>query len=385
MTTVATIGGMTDERRAFVEGIRDFCQRECGTREQQAELTNGFTELHNQELYERMAALDWLGVGIPTEYGGAGGWLYDACLLVEETTRGLAPINGYGTTLVVAGAYEQFGTEDQKRAILGGIARGAVEAISMSEPEAGSDVAAVRCRAQRCDGGFVIDGQKTWCSNAHVAAHILLIARTTSGDDPHQGLTMLSVPAGAPGLEIRRIDTMGGREVNDLFFNECFVPEEAVLGEVDMAWMQLVAGLNVERLAIAAGALGMAQRAFDDTLAYVTERRQFGRPIGRFQALQHRIADLATELECARLLIYSVAARVDEEPGALFPREASMAKLKATELVKRMTLEGLQMMGGYGYATEYGMERLVRLSLMMTIFGGTSEIQRSIIARTYGL
>jgi isovaleryl-CoA dehydrogenase len=143
--------------------------------------------------------------------------------------------------------------------------------------------------------------------------------------------------------------------------------------------------LNVERLAIAAGAVGLAERSFEDTLAYVKERRQFGRPIGRFQALQHRLADLATELQCARLLVYWTAAAVDADPGRLLPREASMAKLKATETAKRAALEGMQMMGGYGYASEYDMEHDVRAALMTTIFGGTSEIQRNIAAKTLGL
>ena len=149
--------------------------------------------------------------------------------------------------------------------------------------------------------------------------------------------------------------------------------------------MQLMTGLNNERLIIAAQSLGIAQRAFDDVVAYVKERKQFGRPIGSFQTLRHRIADLATELEAARLLIYNVAARVDANPETLFPREASMAKLKATEVAKRAALEGMQMMGGYGYAVEYDMEHFVRLSVAMTIYGGTSEIQREIISKTFGL
>jgi isovaleryl-CoA dehydrogenase len=170
-----------------------------------------------------------------------------------------------------------------------------------------------------------------------------------------------------------------------VYFTDCFVPADRLLGTQDQAWMQLMTGLNHERLIIAAQSLGMAQRAFDDVLAYVKERKQFGRPIGSFQTLRHRLADLATELESTRLLVYDVAARVDENPEMLFPREASMAKLKATELAKRTTLEAMQMMGGYGYAVEYDMERQVRLALVTTIYGGTSEIQRDIIAKTLGL
>jgi alkylation response protein AidB-like acyl-CoA dehydrogenase len=196
---------------------------------------------------------------------------------------------------------------------------------------------------------------------------------------------MISIPTDVEGLEIRGIDTMGGREVNDVFFTDCNVPAAGLLGEQDQAWMQLMAGLNKERLIIAAQLLGVAQRAFDDTLAYVKERKQFGRPIGSFQVLRHRLADIATEIETARLLVYDVAAKTDANPQALLPREASMAKLKATETAKRAALEGMQMMGGYGYATEYDMQGYVRVALASSIYGGTSEIQRDIIAKTYGL
>jgi isovaleryl-CoA dehydrogenase len=376
---------LTDERRAFVEAIQDFCRREVGTREQRERLTDGGEHAHSQELYERIAELGWLGVAVPEEYGGSGSGAVDVCLLLDELAFGRAPVAGIGTTFIVAGAYERFGTEEQKQEMLGGIVRGAVEAIAMSEPESGSDVGSMRCRIERRNGTFVVNGHKTWISNAHISEHILLVGRTTRGESKHEGLTMLNVPAGAAGMELRPIDTMGGREVNDVFFTDCVLPEDALIGQEDHGWTQLMAGLNVERLILAAQALGLARRAFEDTLTYVTERKQFDRPIGSFQALKHRLADLATEIECTRLLVYDVAARVEANPGAMFPREASMAKLKATETAKKMTLEGMQMMGGYGYATEYDMERYVRSALVTTIFGGTNEIQREIIGRTYGL
>ena len=376
---------LTDEQRDFVAAIRDFCARECGTREQRERLTAGYTEAHSAVIYSRMADLGWLGVTIPEDYGGSGGGMLDACLFMEETSRGLAPIGGYATTLIVAGATQRFGTEEQKHEILGGIAGGAVEAIAMTEPEAGSDVGSLQTAAVRSNGGFVISGQKVFCSNARIAEHILVVCRTTKAEDKHQGLSMIWVPREAPGLEIQPIDTMGGRETAYLYFTDCETPVDALLGEVDRGWTQLMAGLNVERLILAATMLGVAERAFDDALAYVKERRQFGRPIGSFQALQHRLADLATELEAARLLTYWVASKVDEDPDRMLPREASMVKLYVTETAKRVGLEGMQMMGGYGYSSEYDMERLVRQALVATIYGGTSEIQRNIIAKTLGL
>jgi isovaleryl-CoA dehydrogenase len=376
---------LTDEQRDFVEAIRDFCRRECGTQEQRERLTNGYSEAHSAEIYSKMAELGWLGVTIPEAYGGSGGGMVDACLFMEETNRGLAPIGGYGTTLIVASATQRFGTEEQKRDILGGIARGAVEAIAMTEPGAGSDVGSLSTSAERVNGGFVINGQKVFCSNAHIADHVLVVARTTRGESKHEGLTMLFVPTDNPGMEIKPIDTLGGRETSHLYLSDCEAPEDAVLGEVDQGWMQLMAGLNVERLILAAIMLGIGERAFDDALSYVKERKQFGRPIGSFQALQHRLADIATELEAARLMTYWVASKVDEDPDTMLPREASMVKLFVTEAAQRAALEGMQMMGGYGYSSEYDMERLVRSTLVSTIYGGTSEIQRNIIAKTLGL
>jgi alkylation response protein AidB-like acyl-CoA dehydrogenase len=186
-------------------------------------------------------------------------------------------------------------------------------------------------------------------------------------------------------MEMKPIETLGGHETNHLYLTDCEAPADAVLGEVDKAWTQLMAGLNVERLILAATQLGLAQRAFDDALAYVKERRQFGRPIGTFQALQHRLADMATELEAARLMTYWVASKVDEDPDRTLPKEASMVKLYVTEVTKRIAIEGMQLMGGYGYASEYDMERFVRRALVGTIYGGTSEIQRGIIAKALGL
>ncbi|MGI9020941.1 MAG: acyl-CoA dehydrogenase family protein [Solirubrobacterales bacterium] len=388
MSTITAPAGsewMTDERKAFVEAIRDFTKRELGTREQRAAATNDYAEAHSAEMCSKLAELGWLGASISEEYGGSGGSIVDACLFLEETSRGMVPMAGFPVSLIVAGAYERFGTDEQKAEILGGICDGRVEAIAMSEPEAGSDVGNLSCRADRQNGGFVLNGQKTWISAAHIADHILVVARTNREGSKHEGVSMLSVPTDSQGLEIRGIETMGGKEVNDVYLTDCYVPEERVLGQVDGGWMQLMAGLNVERLITAATILGLGQRAFDDALAYIKERKQFGRPIGSFQTLKHRIADMGTELECARLLVYDVALKTEAAPDQMLPREASMVKLKATEVAKKVALEGMQMMGGYGYSTEYDMERLVRMTLVSTIYAGTSEIQREIISKTYGL
>ncbi|MDL9935473.1 acyl-CoA dehydrogenase family protein [Gordonia sp. ABSL1-1] len=375
----------TDEQTAFAKAVTDFCQREAGTREQRDRLTDNGTELHSQELYTKMAQLGWTGLLVPEEYGGAGAGNVEMSILLEESMRAMAPIGGIGPTLITAAAYQKFADEQLKKEVLTGVADGDSLSISMSEPEAGSDVANLKCRAEKVDGGWVINGQKTWCSNAHFAKSILLIARTEKSEKKHEGLTQFHIPADTSGLEIKGIDTLGGREVNDLYFTNVRVPDSAVVGQVNNGWNQLMAGLNTERLILAAMQLGVAERSFADTLTFVTERKQFGRPVGTFQALRHRLADHATEIECTKLLVYRVAQLADAHPKKLFPREASMAKLKATEVSKAMTIDAMQMMGGYGYATEFDAERQMRGAIISTVYGGTNEIQRDIIGKTYGL
>ena len=376
---------LTPEQTDVAKSVADFCQREAGTREQRDALTAAGAELHSVELYKKMADLGWAGILVPEEFGGAGAGNVEMCILLEEAMRGNAPIGGIGPTLIAAGAYQKFADEQLKKEVLADVVAGESLSISMSEPEAGSDVAALTCRAEKVDGGWVINGQKTWCSNAHFARSILLIARTSTTGKKHEGLTFFHIPAGTDGLEIKGIDTLGGREVNDLYFTNVRVPDSAVVGEVGGGWMQLMSGLNTERLILAAMQLGVAERSFANTLEFVTERKQFGRPVGTFQSLRHRLADHATEIECTKLLVYSVAQKSDANPKKMLPREASMAKLKATEVSKAMTIDGMQMMGGYGYATEFDAERLMRGAIISTVYGGTNEIQRDIIGKTYGL
>lgn len=384
-----TIGvhGLTDEQVALVAALQDFCRRECGTRAQRDALTGGGREAHSEVLYAKLAEAGYLGISIPEEYGGAGGDLMDQCLLHEELYRGLAPVHAIGGTHTVAGIYKRYGAEAQKKDVLGAIAGGAPMAISISEPEAGSDAANIACQAVRRGGEYVINGQKTWCSAAQHATGILLVARTARTGKRHEGLSMFAVPANAPGLEIRPIETMAGPLVNDLYFTDVVVPASAMVGQEGGAWAQLMAGLNGERLVAAAEALGMAQRTFDDLLEYVKVRKQFGQAIGSFQAVRHRIADLAIEIEAARGLQYATVQRLRSarESAEVLVRITSMAKVKATETAKRTALEGVQLMGGYGYAVEYGMEKHLRDAVGPTIYAGTNEIQREVISSTYGL
>ncbi|MBP2371003.1 acyl-CoA dehydrogenase family protein [Pseudonocardia parietis] len=376
---------MPAHRYEFVESLRDFARRECGTREQRRALSEGDRITHSAELFGKLADLGWIGCAIPEAYGGGGGSTSDACHLVEEMAYGKAPLFGLGVSLVSATVVQRFGTEAQKQDILGGVCRGEVLATAISEPGAGSDAGAMMCRAERRGGKFIVNGQKTWISCAHIASRILVLCRTDSTGDKHAGITMLDIPVGTPGLEIRPIATMGGDEVNDVYLTDVEVDEDRVIGTEGGAWHQIMRCLNADRLMCGAVFLGHARRAFDDALDYIQEREQFDRPIGSFQALRHRIADLATEVECCRLLVRDAARKLDRDPDRQVPREASMIKLKVTETAKRIAIEGMQMMGGAGYTLEYDMQRHLRQSIIATVYAGTSEIQREIIGRSYGL
>jgi alkylation response protein AidB-like acyl-CoA dehydrogenase len=376
----------TDEQLQFARAISDFCARECGTREQREALTDGGREHTSPALVAKFAELGWLGVSVPEQYGGAGAGMVEECIFLEETCRGLAPIHAYSTAMTAGATYLRWGTEEQKRETMGGVCRGRLEAIALSEPGAGSDLGGVRCRATRDgNGSYVISGQKTWISAAHQADHILALVRTDASGGKHQGLTLLQVPTDVDGLEIRGIQTMEGHVVNDVFFSDCRVPVENVIGEEGKAWKQLMRGLAIERLIIAAMSLGAAERSLEDTIAYVTEREQFGRKISSYQAIRHRLADIATEVTCCKTLVYDVADKIDAGLEDSLSKESSMAKLKCTEVAKEAALEGMQMMGGYGYAVEYGMEQQVRAALAPPIYGGTNEIQREIISKNLGL
>jgi acyl-CoA dehydrogenase len=376
----------SDEHKQFAAAIESFCARECGTREQRLALTEGGRIANSRVLLAKLADLGWLGVSVPEAYGGAGAGMVEECIFLEETSRGLAPIRGYSTAMTAGATYLRWGTEEQKLETMGGVCRGRLESIALSEPGAGSDLGGVRCRARREGDEYVIDGQKTWISEAHLADHLLALVRTDSNGSKHQGLTLLQVPADADGIELRGIETIeDSHVVNDVFFTDCRVSVSSVVGKPDKAWQQLMRGLAIERLIIAAMSTGAARRSLEDTIAYVTEREQFGKRLSSFQAVRHRIADLATEIACCRALVYDIAERIDAGEEDRLSTESSMAKLKCTSVAKATALEGMQLMGGYGIAVEYGMEEQVRTALAPPIYGGSNEIQREIIGKNLGL
>jgi len=375
----------TEEQHEFAQAVERFCAETCGTAEQRAELTDGGRLSNSPRLLRQFAELGWLGVSLPEAYGGGGAGMVEECIFLEETSRGLAPIHAYGTGLTAGQTYLRHGTEPQKKEVLGNLCGGRFEAIALSEPGAGSDLAGVRTRAVRDGDHFVVNGQKTWITAAHLADHVLVLTRTATNVVKHQGLTLLYLPTSTPGLDIQPIQTMDGHTVNDVFFTDVTVPASNVVGGVGDAWHRLMRGLNVERLIIAAMSLGAARRSLEDTITYVCQREQFGRSIGSFQAVRHRLADLAADIECCRAYVYAVAVQIDAGLEDQLAREGSIAKLKCTEVAKRAALEGVQLMGGAGYTVEFGMEMQVRKALAAPIYGGANEIQREIIGKSLGL
>jgi alkylation response protein AidB-like acyl-CoA dehydrogenase len=375
----------TTQQQAFASAIEQFCEKHCSTAQQREALTDGGRLSNSPEILRKLADLGWLGVSLPVEYGGGGAGMIEECIFLEETARGLAPIHAYGTGLTAAQTYLRHGAEQQKKEVLGNLCSGRFEAIALSEPGAGSDLSGVTTKAVRDGDRFVVNGQKTWITAAHLADHLLVLTRTESDAGKHHGLTLLYLPTGSPGLDIRPIQTMDGHTVNDVFFTDVSVPVANVVGGIGDAWHRLMRGLNVERLIIAAMSLGAARRSLEDTIAYVRTREQFGKPIGAFQAVRHSIADLATEIEHCRAFVYHVAEQIDAGLEDQLAREGAMAKLKCTEVAKSVALEGMQLMGGAGYTVEYGMEMQVRKALAPPIYGGANRIQRDIIGKSFGL
>ena len=370
------------DRLEFAEAIENFCSRECGTLAQRDALTDNETHATSFDLLAKMSKLGWLGVSLPAEYGGGGAGFVDECVFLEEGHRGLAPgLLAYGNSLTAAQTYLKWGDEEQKTTIVSNIAAGKIEAIALSEPGTGSDLGAVACKGVRDGDEYVINGQKTWISAAHVAEHMLVLVREDSSGPKHTGLTLLMVPCDTPGIEMREVVTMEARTCNDVFFTDVRVPASAVVGTAGQGWAHLMRGLSVERMIIAAFSIGAARRSLEDALAYMREREAFGKPIATFQALRHRVADLATDIATTRAFIYDVAQAIDEGEEDELASASAMAKMRATDIARAAALEGMQLMGGAGYTREYGMEFQVRRALAPPIFGGTNEIQREIIAK----
>ena len=338
--------------------------------------------------YEALARHGWLGLIIPPAHGGTGASAIELAILLEETGRHFEELAMWVFRTITYGGYAvmKHGTAQQQAELLPRVARGELTfCFGLTEPHAGSDAAALTTRAAPTEGGYVINGQKVFTSGMDLSDYCLLVARTSSGARKQQGITAFLVDTRLPGIEVKKIRTLGQRAIGttQVFYNDVRVPASAVLGRVDQGWEAVDSYLWYERLCLSAARTGAATAAFEYALAYAKNRRQFDRPIGDFQAISHKLSDMKVMLDVSRMLVYRFAWLLDE--GRATRHDAAVLKLYTSESYKAVSDLGLQILGGYGYCMEYPMQRFFRDSRLATIGAGTSEIQRNIIARGLGL
>jgi alkylation response protein AidB-like acyl-CoA dehydrogenase len=385
-TTISPSSPFTDEHKQLRESIRAFVQREIAPHVEEWE-----RDTFPDQIMKRMGELGFLGLSMPEVYGGQGGDYLANIVLAEEIARGGCGGFMMGLSVhtdMVMPPLLEFGTEAQKRRYLtAGIAGDEIFCLGITEPDAGSDVAAIRTRAVYDDSAdeYVINGSKTFITNGHRASMILLVTKT----DPNAGyggFTLFLVPMDAPGVVREKKLLKMGMHASDtalLAFSDVRVPASAVLGQVGKGFQQIMWELQAERSIAAAGCLAYAQYAFDLTLQYALERKTFGQPLGTHQAIRHKFARMAMELEATRRLIYATAQ--DYAAGAYNVREISIAKLKATQVAWMVADECVQIYGGNGYMKEYPVERVLRDVRLYRIGAGADEIMLDVIGKSYGL
>ncbi|KYD31559.1 acyl-CoA dehydrogenase [Parageobacillus toebii] len=372
---------LTKEQQMIKEMVREFAEKEIAPNAAKWDKEAYFPV----EVFKKMGELGLLGIPFPEEYGGAGGDTISYAIAVEEIGRACG-----GTGLSYAAAVSlgaspiyYFGTEEQKQKWLVPMAKGeTLGAFGLTEPNAGSDAGGTRTTAVLDGDEYVINGEKCWITNAEYARQVIVTAVTGKDERGKNIISAIIVPTDTPGFTIRsNYDKMGVRASNtcELVFENVRVPKENVLGDPKKGFKQFLYTLDGGRISIAALAVGIAQAAFEKALQYAKERVQFGQTISKFQAIQFKLADMAMEIELARNMVYKAAWLKDQ--GKPFTKEASFAKLFASEMGFRVCNQAIQIHGGYGYMKEYGVERHLRDIKLMEIGEGTSEIQRLVIAR----
>src|SRR5436305_4516790 len=336
-----------------------------------------------REVYARMAELGLLGMTAPETYGGCMLSRLSAAMVYEELARGeMATAVGLSVHNMVAGTIARFGNEAQRQRWVTKLASGALlGAFSLSEAEAGSDAASLQCRTTRRDGHYIINGSKMWVTNGGEADLYLLIARTELGRDA-AGISCFVVEKGTPGFTFGKTERKMGLHsspTRELIFEDCTIPATQRLGEEGQGFKIALSSLDSGRVNIGAIAVGVAQAAFETACHYAREREQFNKPIGAFQAVQFMLADMATHIEAARLLVYEAAYKLDQ--GQPASPHAAMAKCFATDMAMEVTTNAVQVLGGAGYVRDYPVERYMRDIKVAQIFEGTNQIQRVVIAR----
>ncbi|CAN5227324.1 acyl-CoA dehydrogenase family protein [soil metagenome] len=373
----------TEEQVLWHDTLHEFMEEEVGRE---------YTRKHDadrefpHEVYQKMADNGWLGLLLPEDQGGLEADPIMYAIFCEAIAKfSLDTAACIMTPMFTATNISSHGSAEQKEQYLPAFLRGEQKfAISISEPNAGSDAAAIQTTAVLDGDDWVINGNKTWCSGAHhPQTAIALMARTGKGR--HDGLSMILVPNDTPGLTIRKLDTIVRRSLGttELFFDDVRVPATSIIGEINKGWEYVGEHLEYERMSLAASYVGNARTALDDTITYTKSRTQFGRSLSSFQVLKHRMAEDETQVEAARLLVYSAASKMTRGERAV--KEVSMAKVFAADVAFKVALDGMQALGGYSQVPEYDMERYFREAKHGMVGGGASEIQRTIIAREMGL
>ncbi len=372
---------LTAEQKLVRNMVREFAEKEITPKAAEIDKEHRFP----REIIKRCAELSLMGMLVPQEYGGAGLDAISYAITIEELSRASASV---GVIVSVNNSLScfplnNFGTEEQKKRYLIPLARGEkLGAYALTEPSAGSDPASMKSTVTKEEDYYILKGSKTFITNGAEADLFITYARLGEPEKRHKNVHAFILERNTPGLKIGRpLEKMGihGSSTVELFFDGCRIPEENLLGKPNEGFKIALATLDEGRIGIAAQSLGIAQAAFDAALKYSKYRVQGGKLISEYQAIQWKLADMATEIDAARLLVYRAADL--KEKGQNFTKEASMAKLFASELAVRAALEAMQIHGGYGYMSEYPVERILRDSKITTLYEGTSEIQRLVIAR----
>jgi alkylation response protein AidB-like acyl-CoA dehydrogenase len=335
------------------------------------------------EIFREMSRQDFFRIMVPEEYGGISNSHLMATLGIEQLARGDAGIAvSFAVDAIAAMGILLYGNEEQKKKYLPGIADGKIlTAFAITEPGAGSDPASIKTRAVKKGNQYILDGVKQFITNGEIADIVMVIA-VTDAEKRHKGHTAFIVEKGTPGFSPgKREDKMGIRSsiTNELVFDGCEVPDDHVIGEIGRGFYIALGLLDRSRIGIGAQAVGLAQAALDEALHYANSREQFGQTIGSFQAVQHMLADMATQIEAARILVYHVARLVDSGEKEL-TKISAMAKLFATDMVMKVTTDAVQIFGGYGYMKDYPVEKMMRDAKVTQIYEGSNQIQRNVIA-----
>ncbi len=375
----------SEEQELFRQTVRDFCQRE---------VSREYVRACDQErrppieVYEKLGEQGWLGINIAEEYGGGGGGAVEVAILLEELGYVFLDLAFWVFRAVTWGglAIGRDGQEALKQEVLPRVADGRTKVcFSLTEPEAGSDAASISLTATEDGDDFILNGQKVFTSGFKASDLDVVATRTATGERKHQGITLFVVDTDAPGVSWTAMETLGHWPLGTahVFFDDVRVPRSRMLGTLHEGWQDNAVYLRYERLCLSAARTGAAKAAIADSLDYAKQRQQFGKPIGSFQAVSHRLADMQVMAEVSEMLVYRYANRLDRDEATV--RDAAILKLYACEAYKEIADLGLQVLGGYGYTMEYDLQRHYRESRLGVIGAGTSDIQRNIIAKTMGL